>query len=137
MKPFEFFDHTADIGVHAYGRTLEELFANAARALYEAQGRFATKERAVFKVELEAADTAELLVHWLAELLFLFNARQLYFDHFRLQITDGRKLVAQMDGGPVDFSQSEASEEIKAVTYHQLEVKQVPDGWMATVIFDV
>ncbi len=42
-----------------------------------------------------------------------------------------------MDGGPVDFSQSEASEEIKAVTCHQLEVKQVPDGWSATVIFDV
>jgi len=137
MKPFEFFEHTADIGVHAYGRTLEELFANAARALYEIQGRYVVAQRAVYKVELEAADTAELLAHWLAELLFLFNARQLYFDRFRLRITDGTKLVAQMDGGPVDFSQSEASEEIKAVTYHQLEVKQVPDGWTARVIFDV
>jgi SHS2 domain-containing protein len=42
-----------------------------------------------------------------------------------------------MDGGPVDFSQSEGSEEIKAVTYHHLEVKPSPDGWTATVIFDV
>jgi SHS2 domain-containing protein len=42
-----------------------------------------------------------------------------------------------MEGGAVDFSRSEVHEEVKAVTYHQLSVKQAADGWTATVIFDV
>ncbi|MCX6907164.1 MAG: archease [Verrucomicrobia bacterium] len=134
MKAFEFFEHTADIGVHAYGKTLEELFINAARALYEVQGRFDLADRRMIKIELSADSADELLLRWLSELLYRFSAEDVYFTHFRLQFTDPHKLTAQMEGGAVDFSHSE---EVKAVTYHQLSVQQTADGWTATVIFDV
>ena len=137
MKPFEFFEHTADIGVHAYGRTLEELFINAARALYEVQGRFDLADRRMLKVELTATSLDELFVLWLSELLFHLSADGVCFTHFRLQFTGEQKLTVQMEGGAVDFNHSEVFEEVKAVTYHQLSVKQTADGWMATVIFDV
>ena len=137
MKAFEFFEHTADIGVRAFGRTLEELFANAARALYEIQGRFDLSDRRMIKIELSADSADELLVRWLSELLYRFSTESVCITHFRLQFTEPNKLTAQMEGGVVDFSHSEVSEEVKAVTYHQLSVQQTADGWTATVIFDV
>ncbi len=137
MKAFEFFEHTADIGVHAYGRTLEELFVNAARALYEVQGRFDLVDRRILKVELTAASLDELLVRWLSEMVYHLSTEGVCFTHFQIRFADGQKLTAQMEGGAVDFSRSEVHEEIKAVTYHQLSVKQTADGWTATVIFDV
>lgn len=137
MKAFEFFEHTADIGVRAYGRTLEELFINAARAHYEVQGRFDLADRRMLKVELTATSLDELFVRWLSELLFHLSADGVCFTHFRLQFAGEQKLTVQMEGGAVDFSRSEVFEEVKAVTYHQLSVKQTADGWMATVIFDV
>ncbi len=137
MKAFEFFEHTADIGVRAFGRTQEELFIHAARALYEIQGRFDLADRRMIKIELSASGIDELLVHWLAELLYRFSAEGVCFTHFRLQFSGQTKLTAQMEGGTVDFSRSEVSEEVKAVTYHQLSVQPTPDGWVATVIFDV
>ena len=137
MKAFEFFEHTADIGVRAYGKTREELFINAARALYEVQGRFDLADRRMIKIELSADSADELLLRWLSELLYRFSAEGVCFTHFRVQFTDPHKLTAQMEGGAVDFSHSEVSEEVKAVTYHQLSVQQTGDGWTATVIFDV
>ena len=137
MKVYEFFEHTADIGVRAYGWTLEELFVNAARALYEIQGRFDLADRRLIKIELTADSVEELLVHWLAELLYRFSAEGVCFTHFRIQFTPPNKLTAQMEGGQVDFTHSEVSEEVKAVTYHQLSVQETADGWTATVIFDV
>ena len=137
MKAFEFFEHTADIGVRAFGRTLEELFVNAARALYEIQGRFDLADRRMIKIELSADSADELLVRWLSELLYRFSTESVCFTHFRLQFIEPNKLTAQMEGGVVDFSHSEVSEEVKAVTYHQLSVQQTADGWTATVIFDV
>jgi SHS2 domain-containing protein len=137
MKPYEFFEHTADIGVRVHGRTLEELFINAAAAFYEAQGRFTLSSRATRRVEVEAPSTDELLVRWLAELLYLLSAEGACFDRFKIEFTGGGRLSAEIEGGPVDFSRSEVHEEIKAVTYHQLEVKQTGEGWTATVIFDV
>jgi SHS2 domain-containing protein len=137
MKPYEFFEHTADIGVRVYGGTLEELFANAAGALYEVQGRFELADRRVLKIELTADSTDELLVRWLSELLFRLSAESLIFQHYRLQFPDPCRLVAEIEGGAVNFERSEVFEEIKAVTYHQLAVQQTQDGWSATVIFDV
>jgi SHS2 domain-containing protein len=76
-------------------------------------------------------------VRWLSELLFRLSAENLVFQHYRLQLPDPRRLVAQIEGGVVNFERSEVFEEIKAVTYHQLSVRETPEGWAATVIFDV
>ena len=137
MKPYEFFEHTADIGVRIHGRTREELFKNAACALYDIQGRFELADRRVLKIELAADSFDELLVRWLSELIFRLSAEGTVFKHNRLQFRNDRTLVAEIEGGAVNFERSEVFEEIKAVTYHQLSVQHTPDGWMATVIFDV
>jgi SHS2 domain-containing protein len=143
---FEFFEHTADIGVHIYGASLPELFQNAAAALYEAMGTLAkSDERREKRVRIEAGALEDLLHDWLTELLYEIEANHVLLDEI-VSLQAGRggdaaptwELRAELRGATIDFTQSQTNEEIKAVTYHQLRVEQLLDGtWRATVIFDV
>ncbi len=136
---FEFFEHTADIGAHIYGATLPELFRNAAVALFNVLGTLQKSGVVSPKLMNLHADSLEDLLHdWLAELLYEVEAHHLLYDQIEIQNLTASDLAAALRGGPIDFSRSQTNEEIKAVTYHQLSVAQLPDGsWRATVIFDV
>jgi SHS2 domain-containing protein len=138
-KAYEFFDHTADIGVHVYGRTLEELFENAAHAMYEAMGSLARgKEQRVKIVNIEATSLEDLLHDWLAELLYEAETNHVLYDEFEITKLAPPQLVASLRGSSIDFTRSQTNEEIKAITYHQLRVEQLADTTCrATVIFDV
>ena len=138
-KPYEFFDHTADIGVHIYGATLPELFSNAAQAMYEVLGKLEkTEARRQKSVELRADSLEDLLHDWLTELLYDFATQQVLYDRLDITEVTPQRVVAAVTGGVVDFARSEPREEIKGVTYHQLRVKQTKNGrWQATIIFDV
>jgi len=138
-KPYEFFDHTADIGAYVFGRTLEELFTNAALAMYDALGELRESEiRDQKLVEIEATTLEDLLHDWLAELLYEVEANHLLYDEFEITDLTPQRIAATLRGGEIDFDRSHANEEIKAVTYHGLRVEQRPDGkWQATIIFDV
>ncbi len=138
-KDYEFFEHTADIGVHVYGADLPALFTNAAAAMYEALGEWTTgNEQLPRSITLPAGNLEDLLHDWLSELLFEFEAHGRLFRDFQfeeLSPTGGR---VHATGCSIDPARSSPHEEIKAVTYHQLSVQQLPDGtWRATVIFDV
>lgn len=133
---FEFFDHTADIGVRVFGATREELFVNAAAALYETVGARRKEEGRIKKVRIEAESVEDLLHDWLAELLFELSAHGVIFDEIQIPKLQTPILEATARGGQVDWSEARA--EVKAVTYHQLRVQQRADSsWVATVIFDV
>ena len=136
---FQFFDHTADIGAHIYGRTLEELFRHAAAALFEVLGQFqksATKSQR--SIELKAPSLEDLLHDWLAELLYEVEANHILYDELEIRHVDSQGMEALVRGGPIDFTRSQTNEEIKAITYHQLRVEPLADGtWRARVIFDV
>jgi SHS2 domain-containing protein len=139
VKPYEFFEHTADIGVRVEGATFPELFVNAARAMYEALGNLQRSEvRSQKSLELTAASREDLLHDWLSELLFDFETRHVLCDEFEFAACDAGRLAARLGGAEIDFARSVPREEIKAVTYHQLRVEQLPGGaWRATIIFDV
>ncbi|HJY87259.1 MAG TPA: archease, partial [Candidatus Acidoferrales bacterium] len=78
--PFEFLDHPADVGFLACGRTLEELFANAALAMFSLACELdGIEERLRREIEATGADTEALLYAWLAELLAVADAEQLFF----------------------------------------------------------
>jgi SHS2 domain-containing protein len=136
---YEFFEHTADIGVRVHGADQAELFTNAAQALYATLGRWElSTERRELAIELEAADVADLLHDWLGELLFVFETQGLVLDRFEFAPLSAHHLRARCSGAVVDQARFEPHLEIKAVTYHQLQARQEPDGqWVAQVIFDV
>jgi SHS2 domain-containing protein len=138
-QEWEFFEHTADIGVRVTGATLPELFTNAARAMYDALGKLQKSEvRSQKSVELSADSVEDLLHDWLVELLYEVETSRVLYDEFEIRDLTAQKLVALLRGAEIDFDRSQPNEEIKAVTYHQLRVEELPDGsWRATVIFDV
>jgi SHS2 domain-containing protein len=137
-QAFEFFEHTADIGVHIYGATFQELFTNAAAALYAASGQLQKSAIADQKLlEIQAATPEDLLHDWLAELLYELETNHLVYDEVEITDLTSEHLAATLYGGEIDFDRSQL-DEIKGVTYHELRVEQLPDStWRATVILDV
>jgi len=135
---FEFFDHTADLGGHIFGATPEGLFQNAATSVYHALGTFHLKpERTTLSLTLTANSQEELLVEFLGELLFRFDAHRLLFDQIEILQLKTCSLIAKLTGAEVDLSRSEPNYEIKAVTYHHATVEPHNGHWRATIIFDV
>jgi SHS2 domain-containing protein len=138
MKRYETFDHTADLGVRVFGRTYGDLLANAAYALFDLLTDLNhVRENLSYDLRVEAADREELLVRWLSELLFLSESRGYLFKNFSFSHLDQTSLQAEARGEAFDPSRHEFKTEIKAVTYHQVEVKERNGKWEARVIFDI
>ena len=89
MKRYETFDHTADLGVRVFGRTCEEVFANAAFALFDLLTDLGkVQESLSYEIRLQAADREDLLVRWLSELLFLGESSGYLFKRFSFHHLD-------------------------------------------------
>jgi SHS2 domain-containing protein len=136
----EVFEHTADVGVHVTAPTLEQLFAEAGRAVAALiiENPELIEPRQIVTIELEAESLEGLLVDWLNELIYRFETEHLLFRDFSIVLNeDPRRLQAECRGEPVDWSRHEPRYELKAVTYHQLRVVKTPTGWEADVIVDI
>ena len=137
-KQYEFIEHTADLGFKAYGATLEELFTHAAEAFFEAMvSRENVSEETERCIEVEADAPDDLMVSWLGELLYLFDTERLVFKRFDVKRIDNNRLEANAWGEVFDPARHEIKSGIKAVTYHQLYVKENDGSWEAQVILDV
>ena len=138
MKTFELIDHTADVGVKAYGKTLSEAFENAAKGMFS----IITDDSEIesvgqYNIELEAPDLEQLLVDWLSELLYLNTARNQVFGFFKVDLDEkNNKLTAKIFGEKFTLSKHKIGAEIKAVTYHILEVKK-KKPFHVQVLFDI
>lgn len=135
---FELFEHTADLGLRVRGRTLEELFVEAARGLLAMLVADPTEVRAeaTKTITLTADDLSYLLFDWLTELLYAFETDKLLLSTFDLKI-EGKSLIAACRGEPMDETRHRMEHEVKAVTYHGLRVEQTATGWEAEVIVDI
>lgn len=137
MGPMDYriFDHTADIGIEAEGKDLAELFRNAARAMFDVAVELKTIEpKEPQEIEVESEDASILMHHWLSELLYWFTARGWVFSRFEFDEIGETGLKARAYGERFDDAKHHLRTDIKAVTYHQLEVKP---GWSARVILDL
>jgi SHS2 domain-containing protein len=134
---YEIFDHTADVGIKAWGSDLSEAFENAAKGMFSiiTDG---SKIRSVkeYDISLKARDIEQLLVDWLSELLYLNGAKGMVFGDFDVEVDEGKiELNAKVGGEKYDRKKHGYGAEIKAVTYHLLEVKKKP--CMVGVLFDI
>ena len=138
MKRYETFDHTADIGIRAFGKTVEEVFVNAGWALFELLTDMdSIQERLTHEIVVEGADREDLLIRWLSELLFLCEGEGYLFREFSISYLTATSLKAVARGEVFDPSRHRFKTEIKAVTYHQVEVIQKEGMWIGRVIFDI
>jgi SHS2 domain-containing protein len=135
---YEFIEHTADLSFRVYGRTLEELFAHAGEAFFEALIDLEVVEERVEKtIETEAEALDDLMVNWLGELLYLHDTEGFLFKRFEVESISGNRLKARAAGEVLDLSRHEIKTGVKAVTYHQLYVEKREAGWEAQVILDL
>jgi SHS2 domain-containing protein len=140
MPDYKLFDHTADIGVEIFGRTKKELFANAAKALFDLMienkvGEVSEKQNK--KITIEGADVADLLINFLRELLYLFNGENRVINHCEILDCGNKKITAKLTGEFYNKAKHLIKTEIKAVTYSGLKVEKHKSGWKARIIFDV
>jgi len=138
MKRFEVVEHTADTGIIAYGTDMQEAFANAAYGMFSLMADLRqVREETSRYVEAEASDRESLVVSWLNELLYIFDAERIIFRRFDiLQVTNTR-LKADAYGEKVDASRHKLRGGVKAATYHMLQVAERGDRCSIRVIFDV
>ena len=135
---FRILDHTADVALEACGADLAELFGNAARGMFSIIVSLETVQLTKqFSLEVTADNLEDLLVSWLGELLYLFSAKQMVFSRFEVAEIDDHHLLAEAHGEPIDQSRHILYTEVKAVTYHDLKVQKLDQGWIARVLFDV
>lgn len=137
MERFEFIEHTADVGIRAYGYTLSELFGNAALGMFNliADLSNVTPTESV-TVEVEAPDRESLLVSWLTELIYYYETERILFSEFFVQECSGTWLRGIAKGQRFQPGEIEILRHMKAVTYHELEVTESGGTWTAQMIFD-
>jgi SHS2 domain-containing protein len=135
MKRFEEIPHTADWSFRAFGNDLKELFENAAYAMFEMEGIHADAmiPEVVRIISVHGFDPESLLVNWLSELIYLQESFQEGYYYFLVELLPRSTLRAQIRGQPL----IDVGKIIKAVTYHNLEIKQTKEGWEAVVVVDV
>ena len=136
MKRFELIEHTADMGLIAYGSTLAEAFANAACGMFSIiAGLDAVRETESRRLELSEADPEALLFEWLNRLIYFFDVEMLLFSRFDIIEFDGCRLKAVCHGEQYDPSRHQLKTGVKSATYHMLEVDKEKN--QVRVIFDV
>ncbi len=138
IKNFETLNHTADIGIIAYGKDISEVFINAAKgflSLVIDPKEVSNKE--THDIEVAAADREALLLNWLNELIYLLGAKEVLLKDFKvIEITD-LKLKVQASGEKIKKNKHHFMREVKAAAYHKLKIEQTAEGWRAQVIFDI
>lgn len=137
MKRFEILPHTADVAVAVYGESVPDLFANAASALFELMFEMdSPRPGPTVRVEATGDGLEELLVAWLSELLAIAEVGGVALAGFEVTITGEHQAVGSATATPVEDLVMTGTP-IKAVTYHELAVRQAGGIWTATIVFDV
>ncbi|MGK7951836.1 MAG: archease [Xenococcaceae cyanobacterium] len=134
VNSFEEIEHTADWAYRVRGKNLAELFIQAALGLYSLVGmQLAPGDRTTRSIKLKGVDSESLLVAWLNELLYLHESEGLGFDRLEIQHLDETSMQAKVTGAPT----RQWLKDIKAVTYHNLTIRETELGLEVTLVLDV
>ena len=137
-KFYEILEHTADIGIRVKAKDLKTLFSRGAQAMFEIIAGLKKVSQAgqeELTVVQKAESLEELFINWLNELLSLSSANGLIFTDFKIKSLSENSLEARVLGAKA--GNYEINKEIKAATYHQLQITKSGNDWKAEVIFDV
>ena len=135
---YEFFEHTADVGLRVRAPDLDSLFEDAARGLFslivENLDEVREESRAVFR--LEEPELRFLFFDWLNALLRRFETDRMLLSRFAVRVGDAG-LEAEAYGETADAARHRLDHEVKAITYHGLRIERSGEGWLAEVVLDI
>ncbi len=142
---YKILEHPADLKIRAYGKNKKELFLNMAEGMQAAlrakirnprlrQGFGGRAKPEIRNVKVESSSLETLLVDFLSEVLYLIQVNQEIYQDIKFEKFNDAEIKAKILGKKVESF----GEDIKGVTYHDLEIKQNSDkAWQATVLFDM
>jgi SHS2 domain-containing protein len=138
-KGFEIIDHTADIGIRARGIGLRQAFTNAALGLFNLITDIGKVDEALMReVTVKATDREALLVAWLNELIYLFDAELIVFKRFSIKSLTDTELKARCYGEKIDKTKHELKRGIKSATYHMLKIENINrNSYEVQVLLDI
>ena len=134
---YKILEHTADLRIHVEGKSLEALFRDSALGMmdlmkpedFEEKGKKAERE-----ISLQSLDETTLLIDFMSEVLLLAHTNKEIYTKINFKKVSDTELQAKLSGVPI----SEFKEDIKAVTYHEADVRQTENGkWETNIIFDI
>lgn len=134
--PYQFLEHTADVRMKIRGKNSEDLFQGAMKGMFAFLKPKEIKNSGIVerKINLRSPDETALLIDFLSEVLSIANINKEYYDKIVFEKLSGNELRAKVFGKKI----SEFQDDIKAVTYHEAEIKMSDDGMLETlVIFDI
>jgi SHS2 domain-containing protein len=135
---YQIIDHTADLGIAVKGVDEKDVFIHAAQAMTDLMVKGNIVKKTVTKdVSLQGDDFPDLMVKWLGEILYLFNGEKLVMHSIKIKSISSIMLRSTLTLSTFEPKDHEVKREIKAVTYHQICVDKVNDGWQARIIFDI
>jgi tRNA nucleotidyltransferase (CCA-adding enzyme) len=140
--PYEYLDHTADLGIRGIGATLEEAFSEGARAMLAAMADLTQiEESQSFPIQCTASDIPFLFVEWLNEILYQRQVKDVLLrtavvTHLEKE-GDGWSLEGTARGEPLDLQRHETLTEVKAATFSGLDYRQEGEYHILECVLDV
>jgi SHS2 domain-containing protein len=145
--PFRELDHTADLRVEVQGKDEPDLFRNAVKSLYILLGLPEPPDRreavCAERLEIHGEDAEEALVALLGELLYKAGVERRRLNLRELSVRScvdsggGYTVVLGGDWQDVRNADTAGEREIKAVTYHDVQIRRTPGGWSARIVMDL
>jgi SHS2 domain-containing protein len=131
-------DHTADVGIQVFGADLADLFEKAGLALFDVICELKDeKVDETVQLAVDGDDLPDLMVNWLRELLYLWNGKEQLVKTIAIRSLTETAIGAAIGVEAFKPERHRILHEIKAVTYHRIQVEPTPNGYAATVIFDI
>lgn len=139
MPRYRTIRHTADKAIYAWGKTLPQLFENAAYGTFSLIADI-SRLKPEIKREINLSDGEDvplLLVSWLSELLYIFDTEKIIFCRFKVDSLDAKGVESTCEGVRIRPDLPWRGSYVKAVTYYNLKVEKKGEGYRATIFFDV
>ena len=137
MKRYEFFPHTADIGVRVFGKTLKELFENASFALFSVMFERGGEERERRSFDISSSSLDLLLVKYLTEFLYLFDVEFFVRSRVEIDYIDEKSVRGSVYGEKFDERKHEIKYSVKAITLYNLHIGKEKNIYKVEIIFDI
>lgn len=137
MTKYKFLEHTADIKFQAFGKTLEKVFENSAKALIKSMYNKKIKNKITKSIEVKGKDFESLLYNFLEEIIFILDSEQFLCSKVKNIKIDKEKFELKVELLGDNSKTYNFNTHVKAITYNEMFVKQEGKKYIAQVVLDI
>ena len=133
---YKFLKHTADVKFRAYGKNLNEAFANSAVAMFKSMYSGKLENKLKKEINISGKDLESLLYNFLEELLVLLDSKGFFLSKVRVKVNEKNLSLKAVVVGDL-ASRHNISLQVKAVTYNEMFIKKIKEEYVCQVVLDV